>query len=63
MIGGLVGAAVGLALWGLGLTDAWWVLWLGLAGAAIAGLARLRLEPGGSGDDSGLPPTGYGWGD
>ena len=34
MIGGILGAVVGLALWGLDLTDGWWVLWLGLAGIA-----------------------------
>jgi hypothetical protein len=62
MIGGLLGAAVGLALCALGLTDGWWVLWVGLAGLGIEGLARLRLEPGGDGGDW-SPATGYGgWG-
>ena len=50
MHSGLVGAVVGLALCGLGVVDGWWVLWLGLAGVGIEGMARLRLEPAGNGD-------------
>ena len=60
MIGGILGAVVGLALWGLDLTDGWWVLWLGLAGIALERLTRWR--PGsGSGDGGRVPEFSGGY--
>ena len=50
--GAVLGAVAGLALCGVGLTDGWWVLWLGLAGVVLDRLARLRP---GRGDDGWIP--------
>jgi hypothetical protein len=43
MIGGMLGAVLGLALYGLDLADGWWVVWTAIAGAGVELLARLRL--------------------
>jgi hypothetical protein len=51
MIGGILGMALGLALYGLGLVDGWWVVWMGIAGAGVELLARLR--PGSGTGDAG----------
>jgi hypothetical protein len=62
MVGGIVGAVAGLVLWALGLTDGWWVLWLGLAGVGLQFLSRVRLESGGGDDGRGPDASGFGYG-
>jgi hypothetical protein len=46
MIGGILGALLGLALYGLDLIDGCWVVWTGIAGAGIELLGRLRAGQG-----------------